>query len=212
MKNIKEILQKEKLVAVIRTSSIDKALLTIKACLEGGFKFIEITFTIPDVEKVLQEVDKFKKTYNCIIGAGTVMNINQAKLAYKYQCDFIVSPNFSIDISNFCLEKKLLYIPGAMTINEITTINKQGWDLIKLFPANNFEKNFINTLKGPLPDIEVMPTGGVDLDNFIFWLNGGAFACGIGNHLSNLIEDNDDYKGTIDLARKYIEKVNKWES
>lgn len=197
----------EKVVAVIRTSTEQRALKAIDACVEGGFKFIEVTFTIPNISNVLMEaMNKYKDNKEVFIGAGTVLNKEQAKICIGLNLDFIVAPNTNFEILDMCKKANITYIPGVMTVNEITNVMDKGLTLLKLFPANNYKPDIIKAFKAPLPNLEIMPTGGINLNNINDWLNAGAFCVGIGGNLIAPIE-KDDYNGTVEMAKKYIRAI-----
>ncbi|AHF57370.1 bifunctional 2-keto-4-hydroxyglutarate aldolase/2-keto-3-deoxy-6-phosphogluconate aldolase [Spiroplasma eriocheiris] len=204
MENVLLTLKNEKIVAVIRTTTAQKAIAAVKACIEGNIKIIEITFTIPNIEEVIKTIQTtYQKQTDIIIGAGTVINEELAQQAIAWGCQFIVGPNFNLAISKLCQAKKVLYIPGAMTITEMTNILANGWKLVKLFPGSCFSPDYIKAIKAPLPNIEIMPTGGVDEHNLQIWLKNGCLACGIGGNLINPIE-KDDYLAVVNKAKEYV--------
>ena len=193
-------------VAVIRGESIEEGKRVIKACLKGGIKVIEVTYSLPNASEIIKEL-KNENLKGVIIGAGTVLDETTARLAILSGADFIVSPDFDKNTAQICNLYQIPYIPGCMTVTEITTALKYGVDIIKLFPANNFESNFIKSLKGPFPNINIMTTGGISLDNVENWLKNGAVVVGAGGKLASGTDDE-----IIKTAQSFIKKITKFKN
>ncbi|WP_342269080.1 bifunctional 4-hydroxy-2-oxoglutarate aldolase/2-dehydro-3-deoxy-phosphogluconate aldolase [Spiroplasma endosymbiont of Aspidapion aeneum] len=208
MKNIIEHLINEKIVAVLRLSTQEKASKSIDAVIEAGFKFIEITLTIPNAYDIISnKLTKYKNS-DVIIGAGTVTSIEQAKKVIELGCKYIVAPDFNLDISNYAKDLNIVYIPGVMTINEIVNVMNHGWEIVKLFPGNNYTPGFIKSVLAPFPNFKIMVTGGVDINNLNDWLNAGSVAVGIGGNLTIDIEKDNNYNNCVKIAKQFISKVN----
>lgn len=197
----------EKIVAVIRTSTKEKAMLSIDTCVSAGFKIIELTFTIPNVELAIKEAILKYRNKGILIGVGTVLIEEQAMIACKLEADFVVAPNTNMNISEICNDFNILYIPGVMTINEIINAMDLGCELVKLFPANNYNPSFISSIHAPIPNIKIMVTGGINQKNIKEWLEVGASVCGIGGNLIEPIEKNNDVKKGLEIAKMYIEAI-----
>lgn len=197
-------LSEAKVVAVVRGISPEEATEISKAAIDGGISAIELTYTTPFVE------DTFKALRNseALIGAGTVLDSETARHAILNGAKFIVSPSYKEEIAIICNRYSIPYLPGCMTIKEMAVALEGGSDIVKLFPANQFEPSFINAVKGPLPNVTIMPTGGVGLENFTNWLDAGAVAVGLGSDL-NKAYDKDGYNGVVKRAKSYIEKLAK---
>lgn len=193
-----------KVVAVIRGNDADEAIQLSKAATEGGIRAIELTYTTPQVEKVfeaLQEVD-------VLLGAGTVLDSETARHAILAGAKFIVSPHFNPDVAVVCNRYSIPYYPGCMTISEMVMALEAGCDVLKLFPANNFEPSFINAVNGPLPQVKIMPTGGINLDNMNDWLAAGAVAVGIGSDLNKAYQSGG-YQAVVEISKKYMNTIAK---
>lgn len=190
------------IVAVIRGENIEEGKRVIRACLKGGIKAIEVTYTLPNASEIIKELKK-ENLDGVIIGAGTVLDEITARLAILSGADFIVSPNFDKNTAQICNLYQIPYIPGCMTVTEITMALKYGVDIIKLFPANNFESNFIKSLKAPFPNIDIMPTGGISLDNVESWFKNGASVVGAGGKLASGSDDE-----IITTAQGFIKKIS----
>ncbi|MEC2057820.1 bifunctional 2-keto-4-hydroxyglutarate aldolase/2-keto-3-deoxy-6-phosphogluconate aldolase [Peribacillus psychrosaccharolyticus] len=192
------------LVAVVRANSPEKAIRISEACLEGGIRNIEITFTTPRAEEAITHLNQ--KHPNMVVGAGTVLDPITARIAIMAGAQFIVSPSFNEDIIKLCHLYQIPYMPGCETITEMVSAMSLGADVIKLFPGSAFGPDYVKAIKGPLPDINLMPTGGVDITNVDQWLNNGCVAVGIGGNLIAPAKD-DNYSEITKLAKEYIEKI-----
>ncbi|MEN8701770.1 bifunctional 2-keto-4-hydroxyglutarate aldolase/2-keto-3-deoxy-6-phosphogluconate aldolase [Bacillus infantis] len=188
-----------KVVAVVRGRTAEEAIDISAAALEGGFQAIELTYTTPDVAEVFEAV----RSEGGLIGAGTVLDPETARHAILNGASFIVSPNFNRDIAVICNRYSVPYLPGCMTITEIVSALESGADIVKLFPANRFDPSFIGAVNGPLPQVRIMPTGGVNLQNIGSWLKAGAVAAGIGSDLNKAYQSGGKAAVT-ELCRKYI--------
>lgn len=192
------------LVAVVRANSPEKAIRISEACLEGGIRNIEITFTTPRAEEAITHLNQ--KHPNMVVGAGTVLDSITARIAIMAGAQFIVSPSCNEDIIKLCHLYQIPYMPGCETITEMVSAMSLGADVIKLFPGSAFGPDYVKAIKGPLPDINLMPTGGVDITNVGQWLNNGCVAVGIGGNLIAPAKD-DNYSEITKLAKEYIEKI-----
>lgn len=169
-----------KIVAVIRGKNPEEVINISRASIQGGLKVIEVTYTTPNAGRAIDVL----QSEDAIIGAGTVLDTETARDALLHGARFIVSPHFNVEISELCNRYAIPYLPGCLTISEMVSAMESGCDVLKLFPANNFQPNFIKSIQGPLPQVRLMPTGGINLENFKDWLDQGAFAVGIGSELS----------------------------
>ena len=197
-----EILKKlteEKIVAVIRGNSAKEAIETIEACSEGGIRVIEVTYTIRTASEV---ISYFAEHKDLLVGAGTVLDSETARMAILSGAKFVVGPNFNKDVAILCNRYQVPYIPGCQTVNEVITALESGCDLIKLFPGNNFDYSYLSALKAPIPKVKFMVTGGVNFENINTWLKSGADAVGVGG---NLVKGSrEDIKKA---AKEYLSKI-----
>ncbi|MFJ7746685.1 bifunctional 2-keto-4-hydroxyglutarate aldolase/2-keto-3-deoxy-6-phosphogluconate aldolase [Peribacillus sp. NPDC097295] len=193
-----------KIVAVIRGNDAQEAIKISKGAVEGGIQAIELTYTTPqigDAFKELQDID-------ALLGAGTVLDSETARHAILAGAKFIVSPFFVEDVALLCNRYGIPYMPGCMTVREIAMAFEAGCDVMKLFPANNFDPSFIKSVHGPLPNVKIMPTGGINLENINAWLEAGAVATGIGSDLNKAYQMGG-YEAVVELSSKYIQKSKK---
>ena len=142
-----------------------------EACVKGGIQGIEVTFTVQSADEVIKElVSVYKTNEKVVIGAGTVLDATTARIAILAGAQFIVSPAFDEETAKLCNLYQIPYMPGCMTITEMKTALEAGVDIVKLFPGNAFGPGFIKAVKAPLPQVNIMPTGGVSLDNVEEWI------------------------------------------
>ncbi|MUG45376.1 bifunctional 2-keto-4-hydroxyglutarate aldolase/2-keto-3-deoxy-6-phosphogluconate aldolase [Paenibacillus woosongensis] len=191
-------------VAVIRGDDAESAYQMSKACIEGGLNNIEVTFTTPDADEVIKRLIK-EYGGQAVIGAGTVLDPITARIAILAGAEFVVSPSFDEETGRLCNLYSIPYMPGCMTLNEMKEALKLGVDVLKLFPGNNFNPGYIKAVKGPMPHVNIMPTGGVDLDNMEQWVRSGCIAVGIGGNLTAPAKEGR-YDLIAELAAKYVAK------
>ena len=193
------------IVAVLRSQSEEEALTVTNSCVRGGVNIIEVTFSVPNADRVIKKVLTEFKGDNVIVGAGTVLDEVTARIAILAGANFIVGPTFNKDIAKMCNLYGIPYIPGCMTVNEITQALQYGVEIIKLFPGNQFDYSYIKSIKAPLPQATIMVTGGVDLSTVQDWIKSGASIVGVGGNLTCLV-DNEELE-IENLAKQYVEKV-----
>jgi 2-dehydro-3-deoxyphosphogluconate aldolase/(4S)-4-hydroxy-2-oxoglutarate aldolase len=159
----------------IRTQTPEDAYHAACACMDGGVRFIEITFSVPQADEVIQRLSRDERA---AVGAGTVLTVEEAKRALKAGASYIVSPNFDEDVVKFTKKEGLLSVPGACTPTEIYRAYKAGGDIIKLFPFVEIGGlGFLKAIRGPLPFVRYMLCGGATLENISAYL--AADAAGI---------------------------------
>jgi 2-dehydro-3-deoxyphosphogluconate aldolase/(4S)-4-hydroxy-2-oxoglutarate aldolase len=188
-------------VAVVRAQNSEEAKRIALACMAGGIDSIEIAFTVPGAHKVIEALaEEFGN--KLLVGAGTVLDSETARIAILAGAKYVVSPCFDLETAKLCNRYQVPYAAGCMTITEMVRAMEAGTDIIKLFPGSAFGPSFVSAVKGPLPQAVIMPTGGVDLDNVDQWIKNGCVAVGVGGNLS---------KGTseqiTEAARQFVEKV-----
>lgn len=194
------------LVAVVRADGAKEAIRISDACLEGGCPSIELTFTVPGAHKVIEELARKYQNGEMLLGAGTVLDAETARIAILSGANYIVSPGFNLETAKLCNRYRIPYLPGCMTITEVLTAMEAGADIVKIFPADLFGPKIIKDIKGPLPHAKMMPTGGVDVSNVHEWIKAGAVAVGAG---SSLIAGarTGDYQKITDTAKEFIKKI-----
>ena len=192
-------------VAVVREDSQKRAIEAARAVIKGGIKGIEVTFSVPQADQVIAQLkDLYQNDSSVAIGAGTVLDAVTARLAILAGAEFIVSPCFDQATAEMCNFYQVPYMPGCMTITEMQQAMKSGADIVKLFPANNYTPQMIKAAKAPLPHVNIMPTGGVNLENIAAWKQAGAIVVGVGGNLFKGVKD-ENYELVSQTAKQYIE-------
>lgn len=195
------------LVAVVRAETSDKALRIAEAVLEGGCPAIEVTFTVPGAHRVIESLAERYKPSELILGAGTVLDPETARIAILSGATYIVSPALNVKTVRLCNRYQVPMMPGVMTISDVIEAMECGADIIKLFPGETFGPGMIKAIKGPLPQAPLMPTGGVDVGNVGEWIKAGAVAVGAGSSLTGGAKTGD-YASITNTAREFIEKIS----
>ena len=180
-----EKLKESKLVPVLRAPSQEEGLRMAQALVLGGVKVLEVTMTVPGAIDLIAELCQ-SLPENVLIGAGTVLDPGTAARCRDAGAKFIVSPALNLATVEWCKAEGIACAPGCLTPTEILTAHQAGADLIKIFPADAVGgANYIKALKGPFPNIEFMPTGGVNLATIRGFFEAGAVAVGVGSNLVN---------------------------
>jgi 2-dehydro-3-deoxyphosphogluconate aldolase/(4S)-4-hydroxy-2-oxoglutarate aldolase len=196
------------IVAVVRAESGELLSKVVKALADGGVTAAEITFTVPDAIDVIKQV-RAEVGGAVVLGAGTVLDPETARAALLAGAEFIVSPIVNVDVIKLCRRYDKVVMPGAFTPTEVVAAWESGADVVKIFPAELGGPAYLKALRGPLPQVKLMPTGGVDLNTAEPFLRAGACCLGIG---SSLVEPKAVASGDFDrlrlLASKYKAIVN----
>lgn len=193
-------------MAIVRTDNSSQASRIVDACAEGGAAAIEITFTVPGATAVIEDLVKRYPAKQIVLGAGTVLDPETARIAILAGAQFVVSPSLNIGTARLCNRYQIPYLPGAGTIREIVEAMESGADIIKVFPGETLGPAFVKAAKAPLPQASLMPTGGVSIDNAAEWIQAGSVALGIGGNLTAGAKTGD-FKSITDLARRFIAAI-----
>ncbi len=169
-------------VAVIRMKDTNRLLKVIEAVRQGGIKSIEITMTVPGAVEIIRQLSTAVPP-DVLVGAGTVVDEGTANQVIDAGAKFVVGPVLNLGIISLCAKRDVPVMPGCYTPTEILTAWKAGADIIKVFPATSLGPKYFKDLRGPFPDIRLMPTGGVTIDNVGEWIAAGACAVGVGSDL-----------------------------
>ncbi|MHB8962203.1 MAG: bifunctional 2-keto-4-hydroxyglutarate aldolase/2-keto-3-deoxy-6-phosphogluconate aldolase [Saccharofermentanales bacterium] len=194
------------LVAVIRADSSEQAIRITESCIEGGVAAIEITFTIPGAWHVIEDLAKRFASGEIIIGAGTVLDPETARTAILAGAQYVVSPCLNTETIRLCNRYQIPVMPGAMTIKEVVECMEAGADIVKIFPGELFGPAIIKAIKGPLPQAQMMPTGGVSLENVGEWIKAGAVAVGVGGSLLAGAKTGD-YESIARLSKEFVARI-----
>jgi 2-dehydro-3-deoxyphosphogluconate aldolase/(4S)-4-hydroxy-2-oxoglutarate aldolase len=195
------------LVPVLRAESVDKALALAEAIAAGGVTVLEVTMTVPGAIQVMRTLAE--KRPDILIGAGTVLDAETARMCILEGAKFVVSPALNLQTIEMCHRYSIAVLPGALTPTEIVTAWQAGADVVKVFPASAMGgAKYLTALKGPLPHIHMIPTGGVSQSTAAEFLAAGAFALGVG---SDLVDAKAMAAGKPEIvtesAKKYLSIV-----
>jgi 2-dehydro-3-deoxyphosphogluconate aldolase/(4S)-4-hydroxy-2-oxoglutarate aldolase len=195
------------LVAVVRAASPEDADHIARACMEGGVEAIEITFTVPGAHDVIAGLARRFSNERLLIGAGTVLDEETARIAILAGAHFIVSPSLSARTAQLCRRYQVPYMPGAGTAAEVLQALEEGADIVKVFPGEILGPAFVKAILGPLPHAPLMPTGGVAVDNAADWIRAGCVALGAGSNLTAGAKTGD-YGRITETARQFLAKIH----
>lgn len=196
-----------KIVAVIRADDGELLADVAQALVAGGVEVMEVTFTVPRATAVLERVAT-RLGDRILLGAGTVLDAETARIAMLSGADFIVSPSTNVEVIEICRRYDKLVMPGALTPTEVVTAWQAGADIVKIFPSDLTGPRYLKALSGPLPQVRLMPTGGVNLQTAAEFLACGACALGIGGALvESATVKAGDMNRIESLARQYVEIV-----
>jgi 2-dehydro-3-deoxyphosphogluconate aldolase / (4S)-4-hydroxy-2-oxoglutarate aldolase len=196
------------LVPVVRAGSADEAFAAVEAIRAGGIPILEITLTVPGAVEIIRQLTK-RIGDDALIGAGTVLDAEMAQECIDAGARFIVSPALDIPTIELCRRAVVPVFAGAMTPTEILTAWKAGANAVKVFPANAVGgATYLKSVKAPLPQIELLPTGGVNLKNAAEFIKAGAFALGVGADLVDLVAlRRGDAAAITEKAKQYVAAV-----
>src|SRR2546421_10631924 len=198
------------IVAVVRSPDSQQLVEAARALVEGGVSVVEITMTVPDALDVVRQVRKALGD-RLLLGAGTVLDPETARAALLAGAEFLVAPTVNLDVIRLCQRYDRLVLPGAFTPTEILAAWEAGADVVKVFPADVVGPAFFQALRGPLPQIRLMPTGGVDLTTAASFLKAGACCLGVGGQLADpKAIAAGDLARIRDLARQYAAIVREF--
>ncbi|MGO3372805.1 bifunctional 2-keto-4-hydroxyglutarate aldolase/2-keto-3-deoxy-6-phosphogluconate aldolase [Pseudolactococcus laudensis] len=193
-------------IAVVRGRSKEEAIKASQVLVTGGVVGLEVTFTVPNAVQVIETLSaQYQGDEKVVVGAGTVLDAVTARLAIMAGAEFVVSPTFDLETAEICNLYQMPYLPGCMTITEMKVALKAGADIIKLFPGSAYGPSIISGFKAPMPQLNIMPTGGVSLENMAEWFRAGVVAVGVGGNLL-APATKGDFEGVTAIAKQYAEK------
>lgn len=198
------------LVPVLRAESEEQALTLASAIAAGGVTVLEVTMTVPGAIRVMRRLAEERP--DILIGAGTVLDPETARMCILEGAQFVVSPALNVKTIEMCHRYGIAVLPGALTPTEIVTAWEAGADVVKIFPASALGgAKYLKSVKAPLPQVEMIPTGGVSQATAAEFLEAGAFALGVGADLVNLKAIAEGHPETItESARKYLAIVRQF--
>ena len=194
------------LIAVVRAPAADDAIRIADACAAGGAEVLEITFTVPGAANAIYKLCDGKDSGRYVVGAGTVLDPETARIAILSGAKFIVSPALNTETAKLCNRYQIPYLPGAATVREVIEAMECGADIIKVFPGDTTGPAFVKAVKAALPQASLVPTGGVSIENVCTWITAGCVAVGAGGNLTRSAADGDFYTIT-ELTKRFIEEI-----
>ena len=195
------------IIAVIRAPDVERGYNLAEAARKGGITAIEIAMTTPGALEVIRELVARYPGNEVIIGAGTVLDPETARLTILSGADYIISPHFNPEVVRMCHRYRKVCIPGAMSVKEVVEVLESGADAIKIFPASLFGPLIIKAIREPLPQAKLVPTGGVNLDNVAEWFEAGAAAVAVGGELTKEALAKNDYGLLEQKAKEFILRI-----
>jgi 2-dehydro-3-deoxyphosphogluconate aldolase/(4S)-4-hydroxy-2-oxoglutarate aldolase len=206
MNDTLKLIEQEKIIGIIRTEKTEQALHVADAMAAGGLKLIEITCTVPDYVKVIERI---KEHEGAVAGAGTVTDMERAKAVVEAGARFVIAPNIDEEVIAFAKEAGCVVMPGAATPTEILRAWRLGADVVKVFPINALGgSSYLGLVKGPLPDVRLMPTGEIELEQIDEYLRAGAFCIGVGTAIvDGHALENEAWERIADYTRAALVRV-----
>jgi len=196
-------------VAIVRVESAQEAVAVCTAIAKGGVKPIEVTMTVPGAVDAIKEFKSIIQD-KVLVGAGTVLDPETARAVILAGAEFVVSPTLNLGVIEVCRRYSKIVIPGTFTPTEILTAWEAGADIVKVFPATVGGPQYLRDIKGPLPQIRLMPTGGVNLENTPDFIRAGAVAVAAGTSLvDKKAVKEKNYDLITETARKFVEAVKR---
>jgi 2-dehydro-3-deoxyphosphogluconate aldolase/(4S)-4-hydroxy-2-oxoglutarate aldolase len=193
-------------LAVVRGRTREAALEVVDALVEGGVTGIEVTFTTPEAGEVMAELAR-RHGDAILVGAGTLIRPEQVDEAVSAGATFLVSPGCDPELMAVMRETGLAVMPGALTPSEVMLAQRSGADVVKVFPGSLGGPSYLKALRGPFPDVPIMPTGGVSRENVRDWFAAGAFAVGVGGALAPPALDGVERAEVVSAAAAMVEAV-----
>ncbi|MCA8941689.1 MAG: bifunctional 4-hydroxy-2-oxoglutarate aldolase/2-dehydro-3-deoxy-phosphogluconate aldolase [Planctomycetes bacterium] len=191
-----EMLGRERCTAILRTDLGHAVRPAMRAAIDGGFRIVEFTLTTPEA---LEHIEHFAGQTDLVVGAGTVLSIEDAEAAVAAGARFLVSPVTDPELIGWCASRDVLAIPGTFTPTEMHRAVRAGAEVCKLFPAPSNGPDYVKLCLGPMPSLRILPTAGVTLENAAAFLRSGAFAVGF---VGSLFRPEDLRNGAFDTIRR----------
>lgn len=201
--------------AILRTNLGAAVRPALDAAIAGGFRIVEVTLNTPGALDQLRDLSKLRaaKAGDLVLGAGTVLTVEDAKAAMAAGARFLVSPVTDPQVISFCRQHDLVSVPGTFTPTEMMHAHRAGADMVKLFPGPSNGPDFLRAVRGPMPFLKIYPTAGVTETNVSEWLAAGAFGVGF---VGTLFEPDDLAAGRFDViearASRMVAAVQAWQS
>lgn len=203
-------MKKHRVVAVIRAPGSKIAVDLALALAEGGVRFVEVALTTPGAFEAVEDLARRARDRDLWVGAGTVLDAEAAARCIQCGADFVVSPHLCRRTVELCNRHRVAVVPGAATASEVVACLELGVEVVKIFPAGQLGPEWIKALRGPLPQANLMPTGGIDASNAAAFLGAGAFALGVGGELTREAVKRSNPRLAEAAARTLISAVERF--
>lgn len=191
-------------MAIVRVETMERACEIADGLIAGGLPVMEISYTLANAGEVIEGL-KNKYKDNLLVGAGTVLDSETARLAILKGAEFIIAPNFSKEVALLCNRYQVPYCPGCTSVNEMISAMEYGASFIKAFPISNFYSyNLVKVLKTPIPNLPILASGGIDLDNIDMWVKSGVDCMGLGGLLTK--DSKEEIAANAKKVREAIKK------
>lgn len=211
--NVIKLIEKEKIIVIVRGVEKEKLLPLAEAMYKGGIRLIEITYSADGLvtdEETAENIKMLAEYFGekMFVGAGTVTKTSQVELTYKAGGKFIISPDTFPEVIKKTRELGMVSMPGALTPSEVQTANRAGADFVKLFPVSNFGADYVKAIMAPLSNIKFLAVGGINENNMADYLKAGVCGFGIGSNIVNKkMLENNNYSEITKLAEKYVSNI-----
>ncbi len=202
-----KIIMNSRMVLIIRTDNEDEAKKIAVAAVAGGIKALEITMAVPNAINVISYLAKKYEHDDVVVGAGTVLDAETANAVMLAGARLLVSPNLNPQMISIANRYQAVTVSGAMTPTEIINTINSGADFVKLFPAEILGPKYVKTVKAPLPQAEIVPTGGVNPDNVKDWLDAGCNVVGIGSFVTKAHKKDGDFNKVTEAAKIFVKAI-----
>lgn len=195
-------------LAIVRTESFERACEIAEGCMEGGVPVLEMSYTLNNAGDIIRQL-KEKYGNELCIGAGTVLDSETARHAILNDAEFIIAPNYDQGVSELCNRYQIPYAPGCTTLSEAVKALSTGATFIKAFPISDFYgPKLVKVFKTPVPQMPILASGGINIDNLAEWINNGVDVCGFGGLLTKgskeeITTNAKQIKNIIDNTRNY---------
>lgn len=195
------------MVLIIRTDSEEEAKKIAVAAVDGGIKALEITMAVPNAVNVISYLAQKYEHDDVVVGAGTVLDAETANIVMLAGARLLVSPNLNPEMIKIANRYQAITVSGATTPTEIINTVTAGADFVKLFPAEFLGPKYVKTIKAPLSQVEIVPTGGVNPDNVKDWFDAGCHAVGVGSFVSKAHKKDGDFSKITEAAKIFVKAI-----
>ena len=195
------------MILIVRTDTAEEAIKVADYAIAGGVKAIEVPYAVPDCLEVIKTLSKKYKDQGVVVGAGTVTNAETAQAAILAGAEVLVSPNLNPEMIRVANEFQCVTMSGAMTPAEVYDTMKAGADIVKLFPAEIYKPAYLKSLRAPMPQAPISPTGGTNPDNVGEWIAAGAVCFGVASYITKAHKADGDYNKITEAAKTFLKAI-----